>query len=189
MSVIRRHTENAGIPPTRIWLTELEQEFANQALAGLPGRRWLGLGTGARWEPKRWPPGHFRELVASRREAFDAVVLLGGRADEGICRAIADGLSLPCLDLAGRTGLLEAAAVLARMQLFIGNDSGLGHLAAAAGIPTLTLFGPGEPARYRPWNPRGRWLQSPTRRITDLHVSRVAEELTALLRESETSAG
>jgi ADP-heptose:LPS heptosyltransferase len=184
MRVIRRHTGGAEIPPTRLWLAEREQEFANQALAGLPGRRWLALGPGARWEPKRWPPGHFRELVASRGEAFDAVVLLGSRADAGICRAIADGLSLPCLDLAGRTGLLEAAAVLTRMHLFIGNDSGLGHLAAAVGIPTLTLFGPGEPRRYHPWNRRGRWLQSPGRDISGLPASRVADALTELLRET-----
>jgi heptosyltransferase-3 len=154
-------------------------------LVGLPGRRWLALGPGARWEPKRWPAVQFRKLVQIRREDFDAVVLLGSRADADSCRTITDGLSLPCLDLAGRTGLLEAAAVLARMWLFIGNDSGLGHLAAAVGIPTLTLFGPGEPRRYRPWNLRGRWLQSPNADIFALPVSRVTDALIELLRETE----
>jgi ADP-heptose:LPS heptosyltransferase len=184
MAVIRRHLGTAGIPPPTVWLSEREQEFANQALAGLPGRRWLALGPGARWEPKRWPPERFRELVQSRREAFDAIVLLGSEDDADSCRTLAEGLPLPCLNLAGRTGLLEAAAVLSRVQLFIGNDSGLGHLAAAAGIPTLTLFGPGEPARYRPWNPRGRWLQSPNRDLRALPVARVADALKELLRET-----
>jgi heptosyltransferase-3 len=185
MAIIQGDLGTTGIPPTRIWLAEREQEFATRALAGLPGRRWLALGPGARWEPTRGPPERFRELVQSHREDFDAVVLLGSQADEGICRTLAEGLSLPCLDLAGGTGLLEAAAVLARMRLFIGNDSGLGHLAAAAGIPTLTLFGPGEPARYRPWNPRGRWLQSPDRDIRTLAVGQVADALTELLRETD----
>jgi ADP-heptose:LPS heptosyltransferase len=185
MEVIRRHVGAAGIPPTRLWFDGREQEFAGRTLAGLPGRRWLALGPGARWEPKRWPPGSFRELVQRRQEDFDAVVLLGSQADAHSCRTLAAGLSLPCLDLAGRTGLLEAAAILSRMSLFIGNDSGLGHLAAAVGTPTLTLFGPGEPQRYRPWNPRGRWLQSPTRRISDLSVDAVNNALRQLLREAD----
>ncbi len=185
MEVIRRHVGTAGIPPTRLWLDARKQEFADRALAGLPGRRWLALGPGARWEPKRWPPWQFRELVQSRQEDFDAVVLLGSQADVDSCRILADGLSLPCLDLAGSTGLLEAAALLSHMRLFIGNDSGLGHIAAAVGIPTLTLFGPGEPQRYRPWNSRGRWLQSPNRDIRTLPVNRVADALTEQLRETE----
>ena len=185
MEVIRRDVGAAGIPPTRLWLDGREQEFADRTLAGLPGRRWLALGPGARWEPKRWPPGSFRELVQRRREDFDAVVLLGSQADADSCRTLAAGLSLPCLDLAGRTGLLEAAALLSHMSLFIGNDSGLGHLAAAVGTPTLTLFGPGEPQRYRPWNPRGRWLQSPNRDIRTLPVDAVNNALRQLLREAD----
>jgi heptosyltransferase-3 len=185
MEVIRPHVGTTGIPPTRLWLGGRELEFARRALADLPGRRWLALGPGARWEPKRWPPGLFRELVQSRRVDFDAVVLLGNPADEDSCRTIAEGLTLPCLDLSGGTGLLEAAAVLSHMRLFIGNDSGLGHLAAAVGIPTLTLFGPGEPLRYRPWNPRGRWLQSPNRDIRTLPVDAVNNALRQLLREAD----
>jgi heptosyltransferase-3 len=186
MAVIRRHTGAGDIPPPCLWLAETEQQYARRVSNDLPGRRWLALGPGARWEPKRWPPARFRELVHSRLEAFDAVVLFGSHAEAGICRTIADGLALPCLDLSGQTGLLQAAAVLARMRLFIGNDSGLGHLAAASGIPTLTLFGPGEPRRYHPWNHPARWIQSPTRRIHDLQVARVSEALTALLLESDT---
>jgi ADP-heptose:LPS heptosyltransferase len=51
--------------------------------------------------------------------------------------------------------LLDLATV------FVGNDSGLGHIAAARGIPTLTLFGPGRPARYRPLGARARLLEAP----------------------------
>jgi ADP-heptose:LPS heptosyltransferase len=184
MAVVRRYIGTADIPPPRLWLDDTERRYARQVLGHLPGRRWLALGPGARWEPKRWPPGLFRDLAQHCRETFDAVVLLGSRADEGICRTLADDLALPCLDLAGQTGLLEAAAVLARMHLFIGNDSGLGHLAAAAGIPTLTLFGPGDPLRYRPWNSHGRWLQSPNRNIRALQVEHVADAVTQLLKET-----
>src|SRR5205085_1011995 len=55
------------------------------------------------------------------------------------------------LGLVGRTDLLTAAAILRRSALFIGNDTGLMHLAAASGTPTLGLFGPSPVERYAPW--------------------------------------
>ena len=55
------------------------------------------------------------------------------------------------IDLVGKTDLLTAAAVLRRCALFIGNDTGLMHLAAAAGTPTLGLFGPSAVEQYAPW--------------------------------------
>jgi len=54
-------------------------------------------------------------------------------------------------DLVGKADLLTAAAVLRRSVLFIGNDTGLMHLAAAAGVPTLGLFGPSPIEQYAPW--------------------------------------
>jgi lipopolysaccharide export system permease protein len=62
------------------------------------------------------------------------------------------------IDLVGRTEPIQAAAWLARADLYVGNDSGLTHLAAAAGAPVLSLFGPSVPSRYRPWGPRSRYL-------------------------------
>jgi ADP-heptose:LPS heptosyltransferase len=55
------------------------------------------------------------------------------------------------IDLVGRTDLLTAAAVLRRCVLFIGNDTGLMHIAAASGTPTLGLFGPSPAEQYAPW--------------------------------------
>lgn len=174
MAVIARREHITVIPPVCIWLSNAEQRFAQQALSALPGSRWLALAPGARWEPKRWPARHFITLANELQPEFDAVVLLGSTADAACCRELAAALSLPCLDLAGRTTLLQAGALLQQARLFIGNDSGPGHLAAAAGIPTLTLFGPGDPPRYRPWNPQGRWLQSPGGRMADLSPDTVA---------------
>ncbi|MGH7092187.1 MAG: glycosyltransferase family 9 protein, partial [Stellaceae bacterium] len=55
------------------------------------------------------------------------------------------------VDLVGRTDPLTAAAIVARAEMFIGNDTGLMHIAAAVGTPTLGLFGPSPAARYAPW--------------------------------------
>jgi ADP-heptose:LPS heptosyltransferase len=60
------------------------------------------------------------------------------------------------VDLVGREDLLVVHAALARARLFVGGDSGLMHLAAAAGAPTLGLFGPSDERLYGPWGPRSR---------------------------------
>jgi ADP-heptose:LPS heptosyltransferase len=166
----------------RIWLTDAEPGFAREQTSGLPGNRWLALGPGANWAPKRWPAGHFCKLVGQLQEQFDAVILLGSQADQLICKQVTDKLPLPCINLAGNTDLLQAAAILAQAQLFVGNDSGLGHLAAASGTPTVTVFGPGDPQRYHPWHPDARWTQSKTGLIADVTVSSVAEQIEAAIR-------
>ena len=64
------------------------------------------------------------------------------------------------LNLVGRTGLPVAAAVLRRCAFFVGNDSGLMHMAAAVGTPTLGLFGPSHTTHYAPWGPRAAWVRT-----------------------------
>ncbi|HEY9199516.1 MAG TPA: glycosyltransferase family 9 protein [Gammaproteobacteria bacterium] len=165
------------IPPTRIWLTPQIEAEAAQRLQSLPGSRWLALGPGANWEPKIWPLTRFSDLAERLRNDFDAIVLLGGPNDAERCDFLGRALPLETLNLAGKTPLLLAAAVLARMRIFVGNDSGLGHLASAVGTPTLTLFGPGQPERYHPWGEHAHWLTSPEDDLGKLSAEAVAEEI------------
>jgi len=67
------------------------------------------------------------------------------------------------IDLVGKTDLLTAAAVLQRCALFIGNDTGLMHIAAAVGTPTLGLFGPSPSDQYAPWGPQTALVRSTDR--------------------------
>src|SRR3546814_17444434 len=67
------------------------------------------------------------------------------------------------VNLVERSDLLTAAACLERADFFVGNDSGLMHLAAAAGTPTLGLFGPSPEVRYRPWGPHAGYVRTPER--------------------------
>lgn len=179
--VLRQREPPGAIPPVRVWLSAAEHDFARQALAGLPGRRWLALGPGARGEAKRWPAGQFNALALQLQPHFDAVILLGSPNEADTCRQVAAGLTLPTLILAGRTDLLQAAAVLAKVRLFVGNDSGLGHLAAACSVPTVTVFGPGDPARYHPWHTAARWVQRTSGTVTDVSVEEVLEQVLAEL--------
>jgi ADP-heptose:LPS heptosyltransferase len=179
--VISRHIDTTRIPAAQIRLSQTEHRFADEQLSGLPGQRWLALGPGARWQPKCWPAQRFRALLDQLQAEFDAVILLGDTTELAVCQDIENDLPLPGINLAGKTGLLQATAILAQSQLFVGNDSGLGHIAAATGTPTVTLFGPGDPARYHPWHPQARWIQSSTGNIEDIVVDAVTEEVLAIL--------
>lgn len=172
------------IPPTRVWLNEELHTAAAQRLAALPNARWLALGPGANWPPKIWPAERFAELTGLMKHDFDAVMLLGGPGDRERAATVAKHCALPCVDCSGTTAILEAAALLAQARCFVGNDSGLGHLASAVGTLTLTVFGPGRPLRYHPWGPRSAWLVAEDQNLESLTAQRVAEALRALLNSA-----
>ena len=173
-----------AIPPTHIWLNDDLRGNAATQLMTLPGQRWLALGPGANSPPKIWAVERFRDMVTLTKESFDAVILLGGPADRERAACVAEDCALPCLNLCGATDLLQAAAVLARARAFVGNDSGLGHLASAVGTPTLTVFGPGRPLRYHPWGPQCAWIVAEDRNLDSLSAHSVAGRLRTLLEAS-----
>ena len=170
-------------PPCRIHLARAAQQRAHELLSGLPGTRWLAVAPGANYAGKKWPREDFANLLRRAAHDVDAVVLLGSAQDmvDTECLASAGG---PARDFAGRTSLLEAAALLARCQVFVGNDSGLGHMAAAVGVPTLTVFGPGDPPRYRPWGKAGRIVCAADGRLEGLGAGQVWPDLQMLLEAS-----
>jgi lipopolysaccharide export system permease protein len=151
-------------PPAapQLWLDSAALE---QVAGAIPRETpLLALAPGANSIGKRWPANRFAAL-ASRLLAPEgclaggSAVLLGSAGERAELGPILAALSPErVIDLVGRTDPLLAAAWLARAELYVGNDSGLTHLAAAAGAPTLALFGPGLPARYRPWGPWADYL-------------------------------
>jgi ADP-heptose:LPS heptosyltransferase len=100
-----------------------------------------------------WPAERFvalfRALEANVPGARPAVFAGPGAAERAMAAPVLEALP-DAIDLAGKLTLPEAAACLARCRLFVGNDSGLMHLAAAAGTPTLGLFGPTPASEYAP---------------------------------------
>lgn len=108
---------------------------------------------GARYWFKAWPPERFSALADRLVEAHGCQVLIGGSAEEvGLAEAIAGSSKHPVIVLAGRTSVKQFAAVVKRAALFVGNDSGAMHIAAAVGTPVIGLFGPSDP---REWGPTG----------------------------------
>jgi len=151
-------------PPPRIWTTEAHQARARELIPD--GPPILGLGPTANWPGKEWRAERFAELA--ERLTGGGGILPGARlavfsAPDERERALASLAAVPGkrrIDLAGTLDLLTAHACLARCDFFVGNDSGLMHLAAAAGTPTLGLFGPSRPEHYAPWGPKTAFVRT-----------------------------
>lgn len=142
-------------PAPRLWTA---QQHDRAAAALVPaGGPVLAIGPAANWRGKQWRGERFAEL-ARRLTApggplpgARVAVLAAGHERAQALPLIAAVPAARLIDLVGRVDLLTAAAVLRRAALFIGNDTGLMHIAAAAGAPTLGLFGPSPVEKYAPW--------------------------------------
>jgi ADP-heptose:LPS heptosyltransferase len=128
----------------------------------LPEAPFLALGPTANWREKMWPAERFIALAQALTSPHGPlpgapIVILGGPGAQERAMAQPTLAAWPeAVDLVGRLSLPEAAAALSHAALFVGNDSGLMHLAAAAGAPTLGLFGPTPAAEYAPIGPRAQ---------------------------------
>jgi heptosyltransferase III len=142
-------------PSPRLWTTPAHESRAAELVP--PGGAVLAIGPAANWRGKQWRAERFAELAL--RLTAPSGPLPGARvavlaAAHERAQALPLLAALPpgrALDLIGRADLLTAAAALRRAALFIGNDTGIMHIAAAVGVPTLGLFGPSLPEHYAPW--------------------------------------
>jgi len=192
-------------PAPHLYIDEGRRAAAAELTAG--AGPILALGPAANWVGKVWPVERFantanRLLGPDGPMAGGRLMILGGPEDvrsvDELRRAVPKER---LIDLVGQADLLTAAACLAHARLFIGNDSGLMHLAAAVGTPTLGLFGPSDDRLYGPWGKHARALRGPRafeqfqeldpalsqtiRHMSDLSVDSVVEAAAALLQESE----
>jgi heptosyltransferase-1 len=144
------------------WLPKREEIAKDvSALWGLNGSPMVALLPGARWENKRWPASHFRELVAqlSRTQRAARFVILGGKSDSELAAEIASAAPDATTDLTGCTSLLQMIEVLRQCRVVVTNDTGPMHVAAALRKPVVGLFGPTNPARTGPYGQTERALQ------------------------------
>jgi len=108
---------------------------------------------------KRWPAIHFAELA---RSLDRPAVLLGSGKEADLCQEIAGAAGhSTCLNLAGKTPLLQAFALIAAARAVVSNDSGLMHVAAAFGVPQVAVFGSSSPLHTPPLNEKAQvlWLK------------------------------
>lgn len=177
MGIIRSLHGEQPIPPARVWVSEEDRQFAAAAVSVLPAGKWLVFAPAVAHRPKRWPVENYSHLANSLKDIFSAVIVDGGPAEIDVTTAVASRLELPHINLAGKTSLLQAAAVQERASLFVGSDSGLAHVAAAVGTPTLTLFSNDKPERVLPWGGRTAWVKAADGMAASIPVSEVEAKI------------
>lgn len=118
-----------------------DREWARAAIAGVPRPR-LVLNLGARWITKRWPVESFARVARwSAERAGAGLIAVGAPEDQPLVKAMQTALgAIPLLDLCGRTSLPRLAAIAAESDLFLSNDTGPLHLAAAAGARVVGVY-------------------------------------------------
>jgi lipopolysaccharide heptosyltransferase II len=116
----------------------------------------IAIGAGASYgSAKCWPPDRFAEVLNHLHPQIDAdMILFGTAAEASVSAAIASGMRRPPVDLTGMTAIADLPALLSQCHLFIGNDSGAMHVAAAVGLPVVAVFGPTDPHGTAPVSPR-----------------------------------
>lgn len=126
-----------------------------------PGRLVIAIcpGAGPYSPARRWPAERYAQVGRCLAEQTGAQILvIGTSAERTLTRQVCDGIGVASRDLAGATDVKTLAAILNRCDLFIGNDGGAMHLAVAAGVPVVAVFGPSNhvswgPYQGVPWSP------------------------------------
>lgn len=142
----------------RLYLREEDRAWAGEFLThkGLEGERknrLIVIHPGSGSKKKVWPLKKFLSLLRSLKSRTDSkfLIILGPAEPPEIQRTF-EGAREERVFVLKNLSLLQLASIMEGCRLFIGNDSGISHMAAALGLPTLVLFGPTDP---RIWSPRG----------------------------------
>ncbi len=157
-----RHAVDENLDVVRhLGLTVANPEFPvafPEVDVGLPRPRVAFLPL-SRWRSKNWPVDRYAAVARELRSHANAsIYVFGQEGDLAACRAIEDAAGGYVRNMAGHTSLVELGGHLANMDLVITNDSGPLHMAAAAGIPVLALYGPTDSRRTGPYGERHRVL-------------------------------
>lgn len=145
-------------PAPRLFLSDVARARARALTGDGP---LLVLGATANWPGKVWPAPRFADLakrLTAGPLAGAKLAIAGGPGERAMAEPL---LREGAIDLVGTEPLEIVTAAIARATLYVGNDSGLMHVAAASGVPTLGLFGPSEDRHFRPWGPNAAFVRTP----------------------------
>lgn len=152
-------------PSPYLWLREADIQKAQSLISG--DAPVLALAPAANWIGKQWPASSFAKLVDQFLKDHKAkIAVFAAPHERFMIQPVVDAIPQDKrIDLVGSLSLLEVAACIKQCQVFVGNDSGLMHMAAAIGTPTIGLFGPSDHQRYAPYcapkNPIHRVVRIP----------------------------
>lgn len=155
----------ASVPTRlRLYISPEEEDWADRFLRklGIASSGFVGINPGATYgSSKRWFPERFAAVADElKNQTGSEIVLFGGPTESGIAEEIARKMKGQAHVLAGRTSIRELMTLISRCRLFITNDSGPMHIAAAFDIPLVALFGSTSSEATGPYSRRSRVVQA-----------------------------
>ena len=162
-------------PAARLHLSEIDRKFARDFFSP-SARRWIAIHPGSGSQSKNWPLENWKKLGDVLLSRDCEIVLVGGEADEEQIQFLVNAWKNKPVQVAKHLDLPYLAALLERC-LFIGNDSGISHLAAATGARSILIFGPTNPAVWAPMNENVTVLQAPERNLERVTVNEVIQAI------------
>ena len=152
MGIIATLHGDKPLPHTSVWPAELDREYAKKEIAVFNNTDLLlAISIGDSRKPeKTWTTEKFVDLLNKHKDDFTGVIFLGNSYEAEGTRDVASKIDIQYINTVNNS-LLEAASLLEKCCLYIGPDSGLGHIASAVEIPTISFFSLMKPERYRPW--------------------------------------
>lgn len=182
MGVIAELHGNQSIPETSVWPSEEDKNYANKKLSVFDDQNMLlALSLGDNRKPsKNWTVEKYVELIDLHKNDFSGLVFLGNAFEAEETKEVIQKINLPYINTVGNS-LLEAAALLKHSCLYIGPDSGLGHIASAVRTPTISFFSLMKPERYRPWGDNSVCLSGENQDARNITVHEVSNAIRKIL--------
>ena len=169
-------------------LYEEERKAAGAVVAKALGKKPIGIcfHPGAGKVPNRWPASRFAEAANLLARAFDAQVFVtAGPMDDLPVDEMLSGLQVD-VEVIRRQPVRVVASILFHLQLVITNDTGIMHVAAAVGVPVLSLFGPTDPEQWAPIGGKFRYISGDGGKTGNIAVTEVVRTAGEMLRENAT---
>ena len=167
-------------PLNKIWMTAKNKKEAEHFLP--KGPTYIAFSPTANWDKKCWPLASFIELgklLLKDKKFPNAKIIVLGTADQKqrVALLFQTFRETEILDLMGNPSLPTLSACLSLCKLFVGNDSGLMHLAAASDTPTVGLFGPSPSCIYGPWGKNTTFISLPESQEVIFHRLKKGENV------------
>jgi ADP-heptose:LPS heptosyltransferase len=183
LDFIRYYGGNPSSDALELWTDSFDDNFAERVLANISTKMLVAFCPGAGAADRQWPADRFIELGQWLKKLYgSSFIIIGGANDINLGRYIKEALNQETFDLTGRTTLRQTATLLKRCHLYVGNDTGAMHIAAAVGVPIVEIScfpvdGPNwhwnSPSRFAPWKVPHRIVQ--TRTIPATHEAFAGE--------------
>lgn len=161
VEVMRISHDKKHNPTPHVFVLPKERERASQLLRenGIcETDNFIVIASGSGKKTKEWVSARWIEFGDALTGFYDIkIVMVGGSKDDVLSKRIAASMAIKPVNFTGKISLFETAAIIEKAKVFIGNDSGLMHMAAAMGTYVIALFGPGDINRIRPFCSAGRY--------------------------------